>query len=447
MLRSLAQAMVALAYPALLCANSVTCPQGLCDLGNLGSNSTNQPSTQIGSTALAINDNGQVTGYGYVSGTIYNTYLFTPNANPLTGGNTVDLDTSIQESNYPSALSSNGYVAGTAYQTIGQDAFVYTGGTTPLATLSPLGGILANGGGINSSGNAVGISTTNTSQTPVFYWDGTSMHNVGTLGSSALLPVFINNNGQIAGNSNASQAFFAANYQSALQAITLGGSGSTATGMNSSGQVVGQSSTSSSPTQVAFIYTPGTGAQNIGTQWSGINTYYGASDALAVNDYGVAAGQAYVSATNYHAVIFSQVSGNYVMTDLGTLNNGAGNSTATAINNNGWVVGTATNSTGGTDPFLYLNGQMIDLNSPQFLAGTGFSSLISVTGINNSGEIIGQGITTGGVKDGYVLLYQDITTASATPEPSTLVLAMLGLLPCAPFVRNRMQSAAQRYSR
>src|SRR4029077_3137341 len=97
-----------------------------------------------------------------------------------------------------------------------------------------------------------------------------------------------------------------------------------------------------------------------------------------------------------------------------------------AINSWGDVVGTATNSLGATVPFLYTNGQMIDLNALIQAAGSDFTKLLTATGINDSGMIVGQGKTASGAVNAYVLTY----SAVSTPEPSTVACMLLGLLFC-----------------
>ncbi len=382
-----------------------------------------------GSYAAYINDSGDVTGYAYISGnSVYHTFLYASNS--LT-----DLDAGTAYSGFsshPLGLSDNGYVSGTVFTGSGPSAFLYNGTLSALGALP--GGSISFGFGVNDSGSVVGNSSNGTSQTPAFYWNG-AMNNLGTIGGSSATAQFINDNGQISGNSNTSgdhstEAFYAASGSSTPTAITLGGTASTATAMNSSGQVAGTSALSAGTIQQAFLYTPGTTptTDDIGTQWVGTDSYYGNSVAYAINDSGVAAGQADVASGEYHAVMFAENTfANYVMTDLGTLDNNLGNSTADAISSNGWIVGTSANTTGGTDPFLYMDGQMLDLNTAQFLTGSGFTSFLTATGVNDLGQIVGQGMTASGVKDAYLLNYYG---TAAVPEPSTLLSISSGLLLC-----------------
>jgi probable HAF family extracellular repeat protein len=96
---------------------------------------------------------------------------------------------------------------------------------------------------------------------------------------------------------------------------------------------------------------------------------------------------------------FGQVS--YSVTDLGTL--GGPTSSAASINNLGQIVGTADTSNffpGSTRPiddaFLYTNGTIIDLGT---LGGPGGSQ---ATGINDSGQIVGDSITNDGGQSAFL---------------------------------------------
>src|SRR4051794_18836127 len=68
----------------------------------------------------------------------------------------------------------------------------------------------------------------------------------------------------------------------------------------------------------------------------------------------------------------------YSVTDLGTL--GGYGSFAEALNNAGQVTGSSITSTGGSQAFLYSNGQMTDLGT--LAGGRG-------VGLNNAGQVTG----------------------------------------------------------
>jgi len=412
--------LASLAAPALLSATWVTCYPTICDLGSLGSQ---------GSSASFINDDGDVAGLSDVgSPATAHAFLYDPGDINIT-----DLDPA--SGSTVTGLNSSGDVSGSE----GSTAFFYNGTLTPLGHLS--GGFGSLGNDLNDSGTVVGESEA--SQSEAFSWTSgggmTAPSALVALGGSpdALL---IDNAGDIAGyytaGSNQSDAFFLSYTGPLVSGITLGGD-TNPLAINTSGQVVGSSylGTQNSGEQHAFLfsYTPGSGGS-----WSDLGTignYDGNSDALAINDSGEVVGESDAAPGVSHAFMYVGAA----LVDLGTLNGSSGNSIADAVNDNGWIVGTA--STGsGTDPFVYINGQMIDLNTPEFLAGTDFSSLTTATGINLAGDIIGVGVTTSGATDAYVLNYA-AAAADATPEPSTLASMTLGLLSCALVVlRHRKRS-------
>ena len=274
----------------------------------------------------------------------------------------------------PGGMNASGVVVGIADNSLNgnnfvQNAFIYSNGVRTNLGL-PLGGTSGTATAVNDTGTIVGQAYTPNNSNYHAY-DYATNTDMGTLGGSFSNAQFINDNGQIAGNSNlagdsSSQAFYSVNGSASLVALTLGGTNSTATGMNENGQVIGQSSLNSNANQQAFIYTPGT--QSI-VDLGSLNGSTGNSSAKAVNDSGEVVGQTdvTVASTVYHQA-FMAVEMNpltnptWVMTDIGTLDNGVGASIAIAVNSSGEIVGTSTNTTGGTDPFLYLNGTMIDLN-------------------------------------------------------------------------------------
>jgi probable HAF family extracellular repeat protein len=98
----------------------------------------------------------------------------------------------------------------------------------------------------------------------------------------------------------------------------------------------------------------------------------------------------------------------YTLTDLGTLPGGSFSS-ASAINNNGQVVGGSTTTSGQEHAFLFSNGTMYDLG---VLPG-GTSS--DATGINDSGQIVGNSNTSSGLEHAF------IDTAGVMIDLGTLV--------------------------
>jgi probable HAF family extracellular repeat protein len=96
----------------------------------------------------------------------------------------------------------------------------------------------------------------------------------------------------------------------------------------------------------------------------------------------------------------------YTVNDLGTL--GGTTSSATSVagqgqNAAGMVVGSSTLSDGSEHAFLYVGGQMYDLNTICDLSTSNFKVLTSAKTISDSAHIIGEGITNNGEKHAFLL--------------------------------------------
>lgn len=142
--------------------------------------------------------------------------------------------------------------------------------------------------------------------------------------------------------------------------------------INQSNQVVGQTTS-----KVGFISSGGT-VQTLGT-FGGPT-----SNAHGINDFGVVAGSADVSATNYHPY----TSNGGPKNDLGTLNGGA-YANAFDINFYGDVVGQAIDGvTNQRQAYIYLGsgGPLIGLGT---LAGSNPLFASSAYGVNNNDEVVG----------------------------------------------------------
>ena len=249
--------------------------------------------------------------------------------------------------------------------------------------------------GINNSGQVAGYGW-NSDDTILhaFLYSNGSMQDLGTLaGGGTSWAYGINNNGQVVGYSG-NDAFL---WQSSSGMQDLGtlpapyNYYSVANAINDSGQVVGYATNSNGAAHV-FLWQSGSGMQDLGS-----------GAATSINDNGQVVGQ-----SGNDAFLWQSGSG---MKDLGTLSAGTGWSAAYGINNDGLIVGESNG-----DAFIYSNGVMQDLNL--LIPSNSDWTLEEATGINDSGQIVGEGVNPSGQPEAFLL--------TPTPEPSTLALPVGG---------------------
>lgn len=295
------------------------------NLGTLGGSS---------SSALGINDSGQIVGYSFTSGGQTRATLFSG-----TGSNNTDLGT-FGGSSYASGINNSGQIIGYAFDGTGiLHATFYSGVGSNNTDLGTLGGSYSWAYGINDVGQMVGYSWNSGGQSHATLFSGTGSGNTD-LG-------------------------------------TLGGSSSYAYGINDAGQTVGYSTTSGGLSHATLFSITDGNNTNLGTLGGSSSIAYG------INDIGQIVGNSYISGdSTRHATLFS-ITGSANI-DLGTLGGTA--SSASAINNLGQIVGFSnTSGNVANHGFLYSDGSMKDLND---LAAYSAAAL-GVTGINlNSGSII-----------------------------------------------------------
>jgi probable HAF family extracellular repeat protein len=189
-------------------------------------------------------------------------------------------------------------------------AFLFSNGT--MTDLGTLGGTGSEGVAINDSGEVVGWSQTKAGTSEAFLWNGAKMTDLGPL--SGFYPHGINDTGQIVGTCN--QSFPCVDSNGTFTALPDPSSlvCNEAIAINSNGQVLGECADGSQ-----------------------------------------------ASTSNTRAVVWTNGS----PTVLPTL--GGPTTTATAINNNGDIVGYAQTATFAQHGFLYRNGTMTDLGNNIFL--------------------------------------------------------------------------------
>lgn len=247
-----------------------------------------------------------------------------------------------------------------------------------------------------------------------FFFDGTKVVDLGTLGGTESTAFDLNDLGQVVGYSRmgmnnpspiSTQAFVWQN-ETMTGLGTLGGSVSYAYGINNKGEIVGGADTGSQ--HHAFVWKDNimTDLKTLGGTWS---------EAHDINEASQIAGVSEISDGFWRAFLYQNGS----MQDLGTL--GGDISWAIEINNLGQIVGysdlIAGNDLSDFSDYracLWENGGRVDLNT---LIDENFGwNLFSAYGINDLGQIVGEGIINGQTH-AFLL----------TPVPEPMTLAMLAL--------------------
>jgi probable HAF family extracellular repeat protein len=177
-------------------------------------------------------------------------------------------------------------------------------------------------------------------------------------------------------------------------------------GINGSGSVVGQAKTTGGEYH-AFLW-PGSG------DMQDLETLDGTqSQANGISDSGIVVGGSSTSGGSYHAFIWQ----NGTMSDLGSPT--AFSSRGLAVNDSGVVIGSYSDGV-NSHPFVWnsttgiqdLNGLLAPISGADW-------TLLTVSDINNHGQIVGQGFHNG-VVSAFLL--------TPVPEPSALLLMTVGVL-------------------
>jgi len=265
--------------------------------------------------------------------------------------------------------------------------------------------------GINDSGQIVGRI-----ESSAVVWHATQSVILNGLGGTPTAAVAINKNGQIVGNGNAPSGQTHALLWDSGDIIDLGVNNtpvSNASGINSAGKIVGWSWGSGGPWSRA-------------TLWDGISMIqFGElkTQATGINDAGTVVGYSYGDGNNSLRPMAWQAGTEMLPVTLG------GNSgIARAINNSGRIVGYSSTVNGQPRATLWDIDQAYDLND--YIDPSSGWILTDATAINDHGWIVGTA-TNGSNQRAYLL---SVTQVS---EPTSISMLILGFILFAAFSQYR----------
>jgi probable HAF family extracellular repeat protein len=278
-------------------------------------------------------------------------------------------------------INARGQVTGTASTTGNLHTHAFRYGRCSMQDLGTLGGSNSTGEGINASGEVTGNSDIAGNATfHAFLYTNGVMKDIDPFGSSSSSSgSSINASGQITGDEQ-SLAFLYSNGSMQILQSTLGYY-SYGSGINASGVIVGGGDLFFDPGNSAFVYVDG----------ASVSVGFGgdSSSGAAINDSGWITGTAdFIPYGNTHAFLSNEVQG----VDLGTL--GGSNSYGEGINAGNEVTGSSDiPGEASTHAFLYSNGKMLDLNTLDKTSRLAkYVTLTDAPGINDKGWIVANGV-------------------------------------------------------
>ena len=280
-----------------------------------------------------------------------------------------------------------------------QDAFIDRNGV--LTNFGLQAGDDTQGFGINASGVVAGTADASSILSRAFV-----RHADGSISFPPLLSAFaISDTGVIAGSAANGSVVNAATYDgtTVTDLPTLGGNSGIAFGINDAGLVVGRARDSAGVDHAVF--------------WrNGSITTLSPKASLAegVNSSGQIVGSNYFSGVGSDSIMHATLWQNGAATDL-TPNELIGSSAAHAVNDAGVIV--------GYDGFATIWRNGVEQNLNDLIPANSGLTLYNALGINNLGQIVGQGRNSANVDEAFLL--------TPVPEPAitltvTALVAALG---------------------
>lgn len=320
---------------------------------------------------------------------------------------------------YATAINASGHIAGYAFLADDINHHATLWNDSVINDLGTLGGSLSAAYGINNTGQVVGYAQTsgNTNYNATI-WNADSVTNLGTTSNDSFA-YSINNAGNVAGRTNLENAGFGAtiwNEASAISLGSLGGRDSQANAINNNDQAVGLSYTN---TNFYFHATKwnGANATDLGTLGGNYSRAMDINDAGQVVGWSTPSGDSVNGVFAGHATLWNEGS----IIDLGTL--GGTGSGANAINNAGQIVGYSLMSGDlSYHATLWDGTSIVDLNN--LLDANTVSAgwvLNDARGINDNGWIVGN------ASNKLQGVYSRAFLLSPVPEPESYLMMLIGI--------------------
>jgi len=224
---------------------------------------------QPNGVAIGLNNAGQITGSARLSNG-QDDYK----ALRWSVSNGAQILTGCCDSMWGNDINDAGTIVGVAQTSanIGNRAFVAAAGSTTALSILPGADPEASSGAvaINNVGQVAGLSPTSFSVTHAVIWSATGViQDLGTLGGSNSRSIDINDAGQVIGSSqiagDAATHFFLWSSGSGMQDLntTVNSAITSVVEINAAGQIIGTYTTGGA--SHAFLYTPSTGLRDLGT--------------------------------------------------------------------------------------------------------------------------------------------------------------------------------------